>query len=86
MADRLDLTKCPITGIRHRAKAIIDAVATGTHPLKLGGQIMKSMEGSAISVPVGPHYRLLFTSETLRPVCFLTHEQYNKKLRNPIKQ
>ena len=86
MADRLDLTKCPIANVKRKAREILDAVAAGTHPLKLGGQIMKSMEGSAISVPVGPHYRILFTSQTLRPVSFLTHEQYNKKLHKPIRQ
>ena len=86
MADRLDLTKCPLAGVRRRAAAILESVAGGTHPLKLGGQIMKSMNGSAISVPVGLFYRLLFSAETLQPVAFMTHEQYNKKLRRPLKQ
>lgn len=86
MADRLNLSKCPIANVKRKALEILAAVASGAHPLNFGGQIMKSMSGSAISVPVGPYYRLLFTSESLKPVAFMTHEQYNKRLRRPIKQ
>ena len=39
---------------------------------------MKSMNKTAISVPVGQCYRLLFLTSTLEPLSFMTHEQYNK--------
>ncbi|MFM0165709.1 hypothetical protein PQR39_35435 [Paraburkholderia sediminicola] len=82
MADRLDLTKCSITGIRHRAKAILEAVAGGTHPLKLGGHTLESTESTVISVPVGLRFRLLFRARTFEPFDFMTHEQYNKFIRS----
>lgn len=86
MANRLDLTKCPIANVRRKASDILAAVAGGTHPLALGGRVIEEMRDTAISVPVGPFYRILFTSRTLKPVAFLTHEQYNKSLRRPIRQ
>jgi hypothetical protein len=86
MANRLDLTKCHLSSVRRKAQSILDAVAGGTHPLTLGGCVIEEMLDTAISVPVGPFYRLLFTSESLKPVAFMTHEQYNKSLRRPIKQ
>jgi hypothetical protein len=86
MANRLDLTKCHLSSVRRKAQSILDAVAGGTHPIKLGGQVIEEMLDTAISVPVGPFYRLLFTSQSLRPVAFLSHEQYNKQIRRPLKQ
>jgi hypothetical protein len=83
MADRLNLTKCPLTNVRRKAQDILNAVAGGIHPLALGGQLLKSMDKTAISVPVGHSYRLLFAKSTLEPISFLTHEQYNKRLRHP---
>lgn len=83
MSDRLNLTKCPLANVRRKAQVILDAVAAGTHPLNLGGQLMKSMNKTAISVPVGQCYRLLFLTSTLEPLSFMTHEQYNKSLRKP---
>jgi hypothetical protein len=82
MATRLDLTKCPIAGIKRKAREILDAVAGGTHPLKLGGQTLESTESTVISVPVGLRFRLLFRARTLEPFDFMTHEQYNKFIRS----
>jgi hypothetical protein len=86
MANRLDLTKCPIVNIRRKAQELLDSVAGGTHPLRLGGCVIKATKNTAISVPVGRDYRLLFTSETLLPIAFLSHEQYNKSIRHSVKQ
>jgi hypothetical protein len=86
MANRLDLTKCHLSSVRRKAQSILDAVAGGAHPRMFGGQVLEETLDTAISVPVGPFYRLLFTSQSLRPVAFLSHEQYNKQIRRPLKQ
>lgn len=86
MANRLDLSKCHLPSVRRKAKEIIDAVEGGTHPFAFGGRVLGESLDTAISVPVGPYYRILFTSQSLRAVAFLSHEQYNKQIHRPLKQ
>ncbi len=86
MANRLDLTKCHLSSVRRKAKEILDAVAVGSHPREFGGKVIEESLDTAISVPVGPYYRILFTAQSLRAVAFLSHEQYNKQIHRPLKQ
>jgi hypothetical protein len=81
----IDLSITHLTAVRNRARAIIEAVASGEHPVKLGGVSLTSTSNTVISLPVGLRYRLLFNAKTLEPIDFLTHEDYNKSLKGRLK-
>jgi len=62
--------------VLERALAILRQLGSGAHPLALGGKPIKTRRGD-FSIPVGNSYRLLVDKSTLRPIHFLSHENYN---------
>ena len=84
-ADPIDLSATNLPAVLRRARAILKAVASGEHPLKLGGHLLTSSASTAIAVPVGKRHRLLFNAKTFAPISFLTHEQYNNQFRKRMK-
>lgn len=78
--DLFAVTRLP--AVIRKAHGILEAVADGVHPIKLGGIVLGSTENTLISVPVGLRFRLIFSARTLDSTHFMTHEQYNKFIRS----
>ncbi|WP_433960847.1 ParE family toxin-like protein [Burkholderia pyrrocinia] len=64
-----------LPSVAQRARALLDALAAGRHPLALGGKLLKCC--ALYSLPIGRSYRLLVDKRSMRPIRLLTHERYN---------
>lgn len=84
-ADPIDLSAATLPAVLRKARAILASVSAGEHPFKFGGRLLTSAQSTTISVPVGHGHRMMFNAKTLKPVSFMTHEQYNNQFRKRAK-
>jgi hypothetical protein len=77
-ADPIDLSAVAhLTAVQREARDLLSKVQNGMHPYALNGKPIKSSNGELLSVPVGRSYRLMFESDSLRPLRLISHETYN---------
>ncbi|MGC8213094.1 DUF7682 family zinc-binding protein [Ralstonia pseudosolanacearum] len=59
-----------------RVLQVLGQLDSGMHPLALGGKVLHSRAGD-FSIPVGMRYRLLIDAASMKPLLFVSHEDYN---------
>ncbi|MBR8172852.1 hypothetical protein KDX27_34560 [Burkholderia cenocepacia] len=65
-----------LPAVLERALEVLGRLKQGAHPLTLGGKMLTSRRGD-FSIPLGLRYRLLVDAASLKPLKFLSHENYN---------
>lgn len=65
-----------LPSVLERALDILGRLKEGAHPLALGGKMLTTRHGD-FSIPLGLRYRLLVDATSLKPLEFLSHEDYN---------
>ena len=65
-----------LPAVLEKVLALIADLEAGVHPLTLGGKALTS-RGGDFSIPVGLRYRLLVDRNSLKPILFVSHEEYN---------
>jgi hypothetical protein len=79
--DPIDLSAVAhLTAVQREARDLLSKIQGGMHPYALNGKPIKSSNGELLSVPVGRSYRLMFESDSLRPLRLISHETYNNSL------
>jgi hypothetical protein len=83
--DTIDLSMVRhLSSVQREARDLLAKVSAGIHPFSLDGKFLKSSAGKLLSVPVGRSYRLLFDAPSLRPICLVSHEDYNAIAANRV--
>lgn len=65
-----------LPSVLKRVLQVLGQLDAGMHPLALGGKILQSRAGD-FSIPVGMRYRLLIDAASMKPLLFVSHEDYN---------
>ncbi len=65
-----------LPSVLKRVLQVLGQLDRGAHPLAIGGKVLQS-RGGDFSIPVGMRYRLLVDATSMKPLLFVSHEDYN---------
>jgi len=72
-----------LKSLQQKARKVLAEISRGTSYTCFLGKRLEFADGDIVSIPIGEHYRILFSTVTspLTPMRLVHHEEYNNLIR-----